>query len=142
MKRFAIVALPASLFAACGEEDHDLYGEDEGHDHHHHDHGPAHEVGSLEIAGESYRVEIAGDVEPGAEVHVTLSGGNLDAAPGIRAWFGDEGGIGSDKAQLEAHGDHLDSHVIAPDPMPENAKLWLAVEAGEGDTETHSFDLP
>jgi hypothetical protein len=114
-------------------------GGDHGHEH---DAAIRHDLGSAAVGAYEVRVARYGDLTPGQECDVDISlGGGAAAAAAVRVWIGVEDGSGSMKARAEAEGEGFHAHVEAPDPMPQDARLWVEVESADGQTSRGSFAL-
>lgn len=142
--RLSILSLSLALLVACGDgHNHDdLVGEKREGGHHHHHHGPVTELGGVEVLGQKWSVGYSMEMKAGGEIHVSVNGFGGGEVGEIRAWVGSEDGVGSEKALLAPHGDHLDGHVFIPDPLPANAQLWLSVGLPAGQSMTKAFDFP
>ena len=89
------------------------------------------------IIGE-LKVELAqghGAVEAGKECHLVVKlPYNDKGATIVRAWIGTEDRTESfvGRADYAASHDDYDLHAIAPDPLPEDVKWWIEIEAPDG----------
>ena len=66
------------------------------------------------------------------------------AAKNVRLWVGSADGKGSVKAKGEAETAHPGGwhcHVEVPNPIPEGAQFWVAIETEAGDQLKESFPL-
>jgi hypothetical protein len=86
-----------------------------------------------------------GTWEPGKEGAASVSlAPDKPAAKAVRVWIGDEEGKSATKAKGEADSKQSGSwhcHVTVPNPIPEDAQLWVAIETGAGDKLKESFPL-
>lgn len=137
----AVLSALLSPFVPLGAaEDH------AGHDHaagHGHAHGAAQAVGSVEIGAYTVAVSAAGSMAAGAESHIELSLSPEQPAPkAIRVWIGAENGRGSVKSRADSDGKLFSAHVVAPNPIPADGKLWITIEAVSGQVAKGSLSLP
>lgn len=156
MPRILIPVCTALLLAACGGQSESGDAGADAHDHgpggHSHgteapstgdeSHAQSTTLGSASLAGRSYEAAAFGPVVAGGEGHFELSASGGDAPAALRAWIGLEDGRGSMKSLLESSGDSYHLHLMAPDPLPEGAALWLEAEDAAGETSTASIPLP
>ena len=66
------------------------------------------------------------------------------AAKSVRVWIGSADGKGSVKAKGEpesAHPGGWHCHVAVPNPLPEGAQFWVAIETESGEQIKESFPL-
>ncbi len=127
-----------------GHDDHDHDGDGHGDhtdgDHDDHDHGAARVLGTIEVGGSTLEVSLAGDVTPGAEIHVDVvkTAGPTPAA--VRVWVGDEAATGVMKAKADGHGDHFHGHAETPAALG-SGLLWIEVERLDGSRVAKSVPL-
>lgn len=108
-----------------------------------HAHGTAQAVGSVEIGAYTVAVSAAGGMAAGAESHIELRLSPDQPAPkAIRVWIGGENGRGSVKSRADSDGKLFSAHVVAPNPIPADGKLWIAIEPVNGQTAKGSLSLP
>jgi hypothetical protein len=117
-----------------------------GHSHGGHSHGPVVALGSVEIGPHTIKVASSGALVPGGAWHVELAMAPAQAKPkAIRLWVGSENGRGSVKARAASEPGHpgaYNTHVLIPEPLTTNSRLWIALEASDGTTTRGSLDLP
>ncbi|MCG3129893.1 MAG: hypothetical protein FLDDKLPJ_00631 [Phycisphaerae bacterium] len=105
--------------------------------------GPVVELGEQDINGLMIRASRdAGELKPGGEaaVDVWIDGG-IGSAVAVRFWIGVADGAGSVKAKAGVEGEHWHHHLEIPDPMPEDAQLWVEIELEEVEPILVAFDL-
>lgn len=150
---FAALALGAPAFFGCEKKAetpaHDSHSH-EGHDHSHgddhahgddHGHGPTVQLGVQTIGAFSVKASRDGELTPGADVPVDVWITGAAKVGAVRFWIGSQDGKGSIKAKAELEKDNWHTHVEAPTPLPEDAKLWVEIETDGGETATGGFDL-
>lgn len=137
----ALLAVGATLSAA--EDPH------AGHNHAAeaaHAHGKTEPVGSVDISVYKIAVSASGTIAAGKEWHIELRLNPEQPVPkAIRVWVGTETGRGSTKAKAEAEKDakgEYSAHVEIPNPIPADAKLWIAIEPDNGQTAKGSVTMP
>jgi hypothetical protein len=144
------------LVAGCGSE-HDHHGHDHhGHEHQgvaltdpsvdmSHDHGESVLLGTFNIAGIYVQATQAhGTVESGAEGHLVIKLPYADkGATVVRAWIGLEDRTLSSvgMGQYASKGNRYDIHMLAPKPLPANAKWWVEIEKPDGTQAVGSIPL-
>ncbi|MAY73610.1 MAG: hypothetical protein CMJ31_02605 [Phycisphaerae bacterium] len=130
---------------AEGHEDHDHDAEGhEDHDHgddDHGDHGAERDLGSVTIAGTTYRVSMGGEIEPSATVHLDIERTDGPEPAAIRVWIGDEAGTGALKSKaMGSSGDyHADAEAPANVSLP--TSLWIEIETANGTRESGSINI-
>ena len=154
-------AAPAKA-PATDSHDHAHSGHDhahgEGHDHDHadghshtheggaggmaHSHGPTVELGEQVAGALTVKAARDGDVTPGGElpVDIWITGGSA-RVNSVRFWVGIESAKGSVKAKAALETDNWHNHAEVPSPLPEDSKLWVSIELGDGTKSLVSFDL-
>jgi hypothetical protein len=122
----ALICGPSQIIA----EDHD------------HDHGEAHALGDLTLAGTTLSVTMHGEAEAGKDAAVTvkITGGPQPTV--VRVWIGSENGRGTVKAKLDGKDGSYHGHCMTPNPMPEDAALWVNIEDADGGGAKGSVALP
>lgn len=118
-----------------------------GHDHapgHHHD--PIRPIGVAEVGTGKVGVAAGGLAVAGKGWHVAVLVDPAGTAPkAVRLWVGLANARGSVKAKAEAVKDAkgiYETHVEVPNPLPEGARLWIALEPNEGEPVKGSLALP
>jgi hypothetical protein len=103
-------------------------------DHDDHEHGDPHELGKLTLGNYTFVVTRFGDLVPGDESDFDLEfAEGTVRPPALRAWAGLESAIGSMKTRFENEGDRvMHGHVEVPKPLPDGARLWIAIEDSNG----------
>lgn len=172
MHRILVPSIAALLAAGCGSEppadphaghDHPPGAHDHGpddHDHrdqtvgdgdHSHDHvDPVHDavvhghrdLGVISIGASQWRGLVHDAIIPGQPVHLDLAPLSSEAPEVARAWIGIESGRGSKKTRVEGGDFEYHAHLLVPDPLMDDAALWLELEAADGTTTRGSFTLP
>ncbi|HZW10123.1 MAG TPA: hypothetical protein VFF69_09495 [Phycisphaerales bacterium] len=158
----ACAAAAGLALGGCGEaaDDHDHGGAGESHEHgpdgtegeaheeaggdhaHEHDAAGKRDLGSATVGAYTVRAAHYGAITPGEESDVDISVAGGEGAPAaVRAWIGLEDGSGSMKAKAEPEGANFHAHVEAPDPLPQDARLWVEIETAGGETLAGSFGL-
>lgn len=116
-----------------------------GHDHAGHAHGPTAAVGTVTIGATTVAASASGTMAIGKAWHIELKLTPAQPAPkAVRIWIGAENARGSVKAKAElehaAEGEYS-THVEVPAPLPADAKLWVAIEAADGQSAKGSIAL-
>jgi hypothetical protein len=122
--------------------DHD----DSDHDHAEEDmddsgHSDPNSLGTQTIGAYTVEVVAYGGIEAGHEgdIDVDVDGGTPKT---VRAWVGQEDGVGSVKALAEEEEPgHYHVHVDVGNEIPEGAKFWLELEEESGEVLAVSFDI-
>jgi hypothetical protein len=104
--------------------------------------GDEHALGTVTAGDTSLAVVMAGDVKPGAELHVELDVTKGATPAAVRLWVGKESAVGSMKAKADADGAHFHAHVEVPSDVTKEARLWIEVEAAGGKRTAQSLALP
>lgn len=89
------------------------------------------------------------EIKPGGEVPIDVWLTSADGKPAtvtaVRLWIGSEDAKGSVKAKAEIENPeqphHWHAHVEAPNPLPDDSKLWVEVQEGEDKKNLGSFPL-
>ncbi len=83
------------------------------------------------------------EIKPGGEasIDVWVNGGKGEGVTSVRLWIGTADAKGSIKAKADIESDKWHSHTEVPNPMPEDAKLWVEIESAKGEKLPGSFDL-
>lgn len=134
MSRFpilpALLALAAPLSAADDHAGHNHAGGGA------HAHGKTEAVGLVDIGVYKVAVSASGAIAAGKEWHVELQLNPAQPVPkAIRVWVGTDLGRESMKAKAEAEKDakgEFAAHVVIPNPIPNDSKLWISIEAENG----------
>lgn len=105
------------------------------------------ELGSTVIGDYQVRAaRDAGELKPGgdAPVDVWLTG-NLQQVAAVRFWIGGQDARGSVKARADIEDpknpNHWHTHVEIPNPIPDEARIWVEIETTNGQKSSGSFDL-
>ena len=130
-----------------GDAHAELHAEEshtEGHDKSSHAH--SHEESGqttyeLTLANVALEVRYRGDGVPGSVLDVSLIAVGGDRPATIRVWVGVESGKGSRKTKVHSHGATYHAHANVPSDLPEGSKLWVEVQAMNGEKESGSIDL-
>ena len=112
------------------DHDHDDHDHDD-HDHDDHDHSDVVSQ-NIEIADSVLKVDMSGDIEPNAELHVEITKVNGTTPEAIRLWVGTQSGDGSLKTKADDEGDHWHAHVECPRTTTGKIALWIEVEDANG----------
>lgn len=146
---FAWIAALALLAPACSRDakDPSAPGANSGEDGGAGPGGDPHEdgeraLGTVSAGGTSLAVAIAGEVAPGAELHVELDVTEGATPVAVRLWAGQESGVGSLRAKADADGAHFHAHVEIPSDVSKDARLWIEVEAADGKRRAESLAFP
>ncbi len=126
--------------AKSNAHDHkDGHGHDHGDDH---DHGPTTQLGELSADGFLVKASRDGGIKAGgdAPIDVWVTGGTVKVAA-VRFWIGTQDAKGSLKAKAEIEKDNWHTHAEIPNPLPESSKLWVEIEADNGQKTLVGFDL-
>lgn len=108
---------------------------------HGHDDAARRDLGSAMIGPFEVEVAVYGTLTPGEESDVDIHAAAAEVRPtAIRAWIGSEDGRGSLRARAEQESDHYHAHVEAPDPIADDARLWIEIEWAADQRATGSFD--
>ncbi|MEM1222402.1 MAG: hypothetical protein AAGH40_06525 [Verrucomicrobiota bacterium] len=148
-----IVLSLAALITGCGSE-HDHGHDHHGHDHHDHapkleegdhDHGERVRLGVFNISGVYVEaIQAHGMIKAGAEGHLALKLPYSDQGETVvRAWIGNEDRTLSSvgKGKFSAKYSLYDIHMMAPKPLPEDAKWWVEIEKPDGTKALGSIPL-
>ncbi|MCK6491277.1 MAG: hypothetical protein L6R48_23750 [Planctomycetes bacterium] len=136
----ALLVLAAPLNAADDHAGHNHSGGDA------HAHGKTEAIGSVDIGVYKVAVSASGAIAAGKEWHLELQLNPTQPAPkAIRVWVGTESGRESIRAKAEAEKDaksEFSAHVLVPNPIPNDSKLWIAIEAENGNVIKRSLPIP
>ncbi|MCK6490400.1 MAG: hypothetical protein L6R48_19165 [Planctomycetes bacterium] len=136
----ALLALAAPLNAADDHAGHNHAGGDA------HAHGKTEAVGLVDISVYKVAVSASGTIAAGKEWHVELQLNPAQPAPkAIRVWVGTDSGRESVRAKAEAEKDakgEFSAHVLVPNPIPNDSKLWISIEAENGQSIKGSLPIP
>ncbi len=85
-------------------------------------------LGTVKIG--DYEVEAfqQGKVTAGKEATFQLKLKGPGEPDAIRVWVGIESGRGSAKGKAHKHGDTIEVHCDTPDPIPQDAQLWIELD--------------
>jgi hypothetical protein len=85
-------------------------------------------LGTVKIG--DYEVEAfqEGKVTAGKEATFQLKLKGPGEPDAIRVWIGIESGRGSAKGKAHKHGQTIEAHCDVPNPIPENAQLWIELD--------------
>lgn len=101
--------------------------------------GYKHKLGRREIGGYIVSVIVIGEVEAGKPVDFDIKLINAKDDPkALRAWVGLEDS--KEKAQGTKGATTYTGQIAVPNPLPENAKLWVEIETSAG-VSKGSFEL-
>ena len=97
-------------------------------------HGAPHPLGAVKCGAFEFAVTQLGDLAAGREAAFEVAAASGAAVPAtVRAWIGAADAKGSRKARLTAETTgRLHGHVEAPNPLPDDAQLWLEVDGSDG----------
>ena len=121
------------------EESHTEGHDKSSHAHSHEESGQT--TYELTLANVALEVRYRGDGVPGSVLDVSLIAVGGDRPATIRVWVGVESGKGSRKTKVHSHGATYHAHANVPSDLPEGSKLWVEVQAMNGEKESGSIDL-
>ncbi len=102
-------------------------------------------IGELSARASRDKGEIKAGGDAPIDVWLTTADGKPATVAAVRFWIGTEDAKGSVKAKAEIENpeqpNHWHTHVEAPNPLPDDSKLWVEVQDGEGKKTVGSFPL-
>ncbi len=149
----ASLAAASLTLSGCGNEsgssnaaDQAEHSDHDGHDHdaeghEDHDHGAERDLGSVTIAGTTYRVSMGGEIEPSSTVHLDIERTDGPEPAAIRVWIGDEAGTRALKSKAMGSGGDYHADAEAPATLSLPTSLWIEVETVDGNREAGSISI-
>lgn len=114
-----------------------------GDDHAGHDdqgHGAGGAMGTATIG--AWTVSVSGEVKAGSEAHLDIElSGNAAEPAAVRVWIGSQDGKGSMKQKADGGGSEFHAHTDVPNPIPEDARLWIEIDDGKGGKSVGEFAI-
>lgn len=102
-------------------------------------------IGEWTVRAARDKSEIKAGGDAPIDVWLTTSDGKPATVAVVRFWIGLEDAKVSRKARADIEDprqpNHWHTHADVPDPIPENARLWVEIERDQNETTVGSFDL-
>ncbi len=112
---------------------------DDGHEDHNHaeeeqdDHGSEDDLCSVTIASTTLSVNMGGDLEPGAVMHLDIETTAGPEPVAIRVWIGDRAATGTLKSKAMWNSVDYHAEVEVPSELRPGFSLWIEIEAADGE---------
>lgn len=95
---------------------------------HAHDHAEGKLLGEITLGGTVFTVALENELKAGEEVEFKLTPKGALPKGTVRGWIGIESGKGSTKGKAHAEDGGLCVHAEAPQPIPDDAKIWIELD--------------
>ena len=120
--------------------DHEPGAHEEDEDEHGHD-GEESALGSVTVGTSVFEVTVGGEIAPEASLHVDIVHTTGPQPRTIRAWIGEESGVGSLKAKGDSDDGRFHVHVEVPAEMTDSMAFWVEFDNADGKRHLGSVPL-